>query len=36
MLSPAAKGTLGWRLFAELYAVAELDLFPDTVIVPGK
>ena len=34
MLSPAAKGTLGWRLFAELFA--ELGLTPDTVIVPGK
>lgn len=34
MLSPAAKGTLRWRLFAELFG--ELKLTPDTVIVPGK
>lgn len=34
MLSPAAKGTLSWRLFMELFG--ELGLTPDTVIVPGK
>ena len=34
MMSPAAKGSLQWRLFSELFG--ELGLAPDTVLVPKK